>query len=185
MVAAVGALFAMSAAQAQMSAAQPDARPAWHPSTVYAQAGFASDVRTAIAGVTWDWDWRREFARGVAGGYWELSVGQWQADGPPRSGSAFVTQLGVTPTIRLRPHGDSRWFFEAGIGANVLMPVYRSESKRFSTAFNFGDHIGIGRRFGADGRQELSLRLQHFSNAGIKHPNPGENFIQLRYAVRL
>ena len=31
-------------------------------------------------------------------------------------------------------------------------------------------------------RHELALRLQHFSNAGIKHPNPGENFVQLRYA---
>jgi hypothetical protein len=24
------------------------------------------------------------------------------------------------------------------------------------------------------------LRLQHFSNAGIKKPNPGEDFLQLR-----
>jgi lipid A 3-O-deacylase len=44
-----------------------------------------------------------------------------------------------------------------------------------------------GRRH-APGRREaadLSLRLQHVSNAGIKEPNPGENFVQLRYARRL
>lgn len=29
-----------------------------------------------------------------------------------------------------------------------------------------------------------ALRLQHFSNASIRHPNPGENFVQLRYARR-
>jgi hypothetical protein len=29
---------------------------------------------------------------------------------------------------------------------------------------------------------ELSLRLQHASNAGVKEPNPGVNFLLLRYA---
>jgi hypothetical protein len=28
----------------------------------------------------------------------------------------------------------------------------------------------------------VGLRLSHVSNAGIKEPNPGENFLQLRYA---
>jgi hypothetical protein len=26
------------------------------------------------------------------------------------------------------------------------------------------------------------LRIQHSSNASLKHPNPGQNFLQLRYA---
>jgi hypothetical protein len=26
--------------------------------------------------------------------------------------------------------------------------------------------------------------LQHSSNGGIKEPNPGENFVQLRFGVR-
>ena len=38
--------------------------------------------------------------------------------------------------------------------------------------------------FGARGEHEVSLRLQHFSNAGIKHPNPGETFVRLRYVRR-
>jgi lipid A 3-O-deacylase len=42
--------------------------------------------------------------------------------------------------------------------------------------------VAIGRRFGASKEHEVMLRLQHFSNAGIKHPNPGEDFLQLRYA---
>ena len=25
---------------------------------------------------------------------------------------------------------------------------------------------------------------EHFSNAGVDHPNPGENFMQLRWVVR-
>jgi lipid A 3-O-deacylase len=99
--------------------------------------------------------------------------------------SAWVTQAGVTPVVRWHPPswgGD--WYVEGGIGANLLLPIYRSRDKRFSTAFNFGDHIAIGRRFGPSRQHEMALRIQHFSNAGIKDPNPGEDFVQLRYSHR-
>ena len=66
--------------------------------------------------------------------------------------------------------------------ANAIAPRYRNGSREFSTNFNFGDHVGVGRRFGDHGEHELSLRVQHFSNAGIKDPNPGQNFLQVRYA---
>ncbi len=89
----------------------------------------------------------------------------------------------MTPVLRLFP-GGSRWFVEGGIGANLLLPIYQSESKRFSTSFNFGDHLAIGRIFGKDGGHEIALRFQHFSNAGIREPNPGENFLQIRYSRR-
>ena len=49
---------------------------------------------------------------------------------------------------------------------------------RFSTEFNFGDHIGLGRKFGADG--EIELRAEHDANGGYRNPNPGENWFQLR-----
>ncbi len=75
----------------------------------------------------------------------------------------------------------SGWFVEGGIGANTIGPLYRNDDKRFSTAFNFGDRVGIGRRFGDRGRHEISMRVEHFSNGGIKKPNPGENFLQLQY----
>ena len=62
--------------------------------------------------------------------------------------------------------------------------MYRSADKRFSTKFNFGDHLAVGRTFGDRGQHDVGLRFQHFSHAGIKEPNPGENFLQLRYARR-
>ncbi len=96
-----------------------------------------------------------------------------------------VTHFGVTPVWRWYPQGQSdRWFLEAGIGANLLAPVYRNRDKRFSTTFNFGDHLAVGWYFGPQRRHELALRLQHFSNAGIKQPNPGEDSVQLRYLAR-
>ena len=55
----------------------------------------------------------------------------------------------------------------------------------FSTKFQFGDHIGVGARFGAANRHDLGLRLQHVSNGGIKNPNPGINLLLLRYQYSL
>lgn len=163
--------------------AQP-AGSAGRPHTIFLQAGTASRTDMVVAGVTWDWPWQRDFAIGRLTGYWELSFGRWTTD-HPANGSSWVTQFGVTPVLRLHPSSwGGRWFLEAGIGANVLLPVYRSGDKRFSSTFNFGDHLALGRRFGRKGEHELSVRLQHFSNAGIKRPNPGEDFVQLRYALR-
>jgi hypothetical protein len=38
--------------------------------------------------------------------------------------------------------------------------------------------------FGPADEDEIALRVQHYSNGGIKQPNPGINFLQLRYAHR-
>jgi lipid A 3-O-deacylase len=120
------------------------------------------------------------------GGYFEADVGRWTTDNRGVSSSSWVTQVGLTPVLRLRPPGETnRWFMELGVGANFIVPIYQSQDKRFSTQFNLGDHIGMGRQFGACRQHEFALRVQHFSNAGIDRPNPGENFIQLRYSHRL
>jgi len=161
-----------------------DLRSRFEPASFYLQAGVADRTEAYVLGATWDWTRNAEYRWGRASGYWESSIGQWRTDKPAGGRStALVTQIGLTPVLRLSPSAWRRgWFAELGIGANVLFPVYRNDEKAFSTAFNFGDHIAVGRRFGQELRQETSIRFQHFSNAGIKHPNPGENFIQLRYA---
>lgn len=156
------------------------------PDTKFVQLGVADGTQTLTFGAAWDSQWESEFAGGRATAYWEVSFGRWRSElGAGRSASAWVTQVGITPVLRWYPRRfDDRWFFEAAVGANVLLPVYRSQDKAFSSAFNFGDHFAVGRRFGEANRQEIALRFQHFSNAGIKHPNPGEDFLQLRYVFR-
>ena len=61
--------------------------------------------------------------------------------------------------------------------------MYRTADKQFSTHCNFASVAAVGRSFGPQRRQELSLRFFHVSNADLKKPNPGENFLQLRYAA--
>jgi hypothetical protein len=96
-----------------------------------------------------------------------------------------VSQIGITPTFRLWAHAEHGWYGEAAVGVNYLTPNYQDSDRRFSTKFNFGDHLGVGYRWG-DGQsnvpyQELTLRVEHFSNAGIREPNPGINLLELRY----
>jgi len=182
MAAAIGTIATLAAFSA---VPQAPATGLPSPSSGFVQAGVAEEAQMLIVGATWDWDWQYDLRMGRVSGHWEASFGRWNSDRGPEGGSAWVTQVGLTPVLRLFPGGNGgRWFVEAGIGANFLMPVYQSETKRFSTTFNFGDHLAIGWLFGDDGGHEIALRIQHFSNAGIKEPNPGENFLQIRYSRR-
>lgn len=115
----------------------------------------------------------------------DLYLSQWSARGQDGGGRHSYTQLGAIATVRYRfDDGRSPWFSEAGLGATVLDGLYHSREKDFSTRFQFTEVLGLGRSFGPHGEHELSLRVQHFSNGGIRHPNPGENFLGLRYAYR-
>jgi outer membrane scaffolding protein for murein synthesis (MipA/OmpV family) len=96
-----------------------------------------------------------------------------------------LTQLALIPVLRYRfDEGHSPWSVEVGIGATVTSSLYRDHDKHFSTAFNFGDHVGVGYAFGPARKNEIVLRAEHFSNGGIKHPNPGQNFLALRFVHR-
>jgi lipid A 3-O-deacylase len=102
--------------------------------------------------------------------YWDATYGTWQ------SNTGTLQDVGLTPTFRYgHEHGG---YFDFGIGFHVLSETRISEQIEFSTKFQFGDHFGIGYRFN---RYDMSVRLQHLSNAGIKNPNPGINFLQLRF----
>ncbi|CAN4278050.1 acyloxyacyl hydrolase [Pseudoxanthomonas sp. LjRoot125] len=159
----------LAAATTQAFAAEP--RSAW-----YVQGGVAEDAQSLTVGMSRDWQWEKQYRYGHISGQWQGEVARWHSD------SQNSTQLGVTPALRWRPNGwDNGWFVEGGIGVNVIFPKYDTRKKEFSTTFNFGDHIAVGKRFGADQQHEWSLRFQHFSNGRIKNPNPGENFLQFRY----
>lgn len=161
------------------------------PDQVFAQIGVANAARSQVAGAAWGADWQAEWLGGRATLQWEATFGQWIGERDDGAGGTsatrtWATQVGLTPVLRWRPMGaDGGWFVEGGIGANLILPSYRRQDKRFSTAFNFGDHLAVGWRFGERRQHELALRIQHFSNGGIRLPNPGENFRQLRYTLHL
>lgn len=151
----------------------------WAPDAVFAEAGFApSHSRSVTAGVAWQWDRQWRFGDTQATATTEVFASRWRAR------DDTVTQLAVLPMLRLRlDHGRSPWFMEGGIGVSLMDDLYRNHGKRFSTRFNFVDVFAVGRSLGA-WHHEVSVRLAHISNANLKKPNPGEDFLQLRYTVR-
>ena len=107
----------------------------------------------------------------------ELGVAYWHANGSREPGS--VWQLSATPLLRWT--WSDRYYIEAGIGATAFSRTGFAD-KNLSTAFQFGDHFGIGMHVTDNSR--LSLRYSHYSNAGIKRPNPGLNVLQLNYSYQ-
>ncbi len=86
---------------------------------------------------------------------------------------------GLTPVWRLSHNRFDahlfRPFVEFGIGLHYLSEK-QLPTKRFSTHFQFGDHLGFGVSFGEGYRYRLTYQFQHLSNGGIDAPNPGINF---------
>jgi lipid A 3-O-deacylase len=175
----------VSAWLALMLAASVSAQQSFSPSALFLQAGTARDTHQITTGLMWDWDRRWALGGGELSGYWELSVSGWSYPTADGRKDAWLGQVGLIPTFRYVPDaGRAAWFLELGVGVTAMTTLYETQRKRFSTSFNFADHVAAGVTFGATRQHELALRLQHFSNAGIKHPNPGENFWEVRYVHR-
>ncbi len=157
---------------------------AWYPDTMFVQQGQSARSNATTLGATWSLRKGDRLWGGITGVYVEASIARWEINTPSSENSVSgVSQIGFTPVARWAFSGESGLFAEAGIGVNLIGPTYRAGRKQFSTAFNFGDHVGIG--FSPLKGHELALRFQHFSNAGVKQPNPGEDFIQLRWAAAM
>lgn len=155
------------------------------PSSWFLQAGAASGTQTLTTGLAWDWDREWEAGGGRLSASLEASMSAWSYRSAHGTGRSQLAQAVLTPVLRYRPsHGTAVWFVDGGIGISVTSSKFANDRKSFSTTFNFGSLIGVGFNFGGRREHEISLRVQHFSNAGIKEPNPGENFLQLRYAYQ-
>jgi len=128
------------------------------------------------------WKWQKKWLTGEAwqlGGYWELSAGTW--DNPRGS----VADFAFTPVFRLAPASAAGPYLEGGIGLHYLSRVPVRNGTELGGHVQFGSHAGAGLRFGERARYDLGARLQHLSNAGLEKPNPGINFLLLRFQVHL
>jgi hypothetical protein len=139
------------------------------------------DTQIVRLGLARDWqqawftdgDWQ-------LGGYWLAEIGYWNSDEDNRHNDN-LWEVGLTPVFRLAPKaGDVRPYVEAGIGGHVLSDT-RIGRREFSTAWQFGSHVGAGVTCG---QFELGYRYQHLSNSSIKEPNDGINFHILSAGLR-
>ena len=143
-----------------------------------------SSVRTSMLALGWQSAQTHHFWDGRFGLHWELYASRWRTE-PDAGGARDFTQLGLVPMLRYRfARGASPWFIDGGVGLSYLTARYRNRVKVFGSQWNFSDHLGLGRSFGVARQHELGLYVKHVSNAGLQTPNPGETFVQLRYAQR-
>jgi len=140
-------------------------------------------VQQLRLGAQWDWKdtaWFKSNGTEV-GGYWDLTVAEWHENDYAGTGtSKNFTDIGFTPVFRFQRSDKKGFYAEGGVGVHLFSSLYNNNNKQLSTAFQFGDHVGAGYVF-ANGL-DLGVKLQHFSNGGIKEPNGGVNFAVLKVA---
>ena len=144
------------------------------------ELGRGEDADMGRVALQWDWQSRwLQMSNWHLSGYWDLGLGQWRSRESLPGTNRDITEIGLTPVFRIQPNGLVGPYAEAAIGFHLLSKS-KIGGKNMSTNFQFGDHIGVGYRFGAKQGLDVSYRYQHLSNAGIKRPNPGINFHQIR-----
>ena len=144
----------------------------------------SSNTRVNVYRVGAQWDWNKkliEAGNWHLGGYWEANLGYWDNRSNGRTANELF-DIGFTPVFRLQQNSITGLspYAELGVGIHFLSRTSVSTQRQFGSSFQFGDHIGAGLRFGDRGRYDIGYRYQHLSNLGIKQPNQGINFHQLR-----
>lgn len=127
---------------------------------------------------------------GASTGEWSWSVG-WAADvaywraRDHVASNPSLWEVGASPVVGLRRAAGSNlsYYIEAAIGLHLLSHT-RIDERTLSTAFQFGEFAGIGVNFGGLGQYGIGARIQHISNGGIKEPNSGVTFGELRISYR-
>ncbi|AKU23545.1 acyloxyacyl hydrolase [Massilia sp. NR 4-1] len=151
--------------------------------SVYGEYASASKIQMVRVGVTSNWDKRWFESNGKQlSGYWDASFGAWrgkQYRNIPGEHQNLV-DIGFTPVFRWENANKKGFFVEGGIGVHLLSKLYDNNDDKLSTAFQFGDHIGVGYVF--DNKWEVTAKVQHYSNGGIKKPNSGVDYVMLKAA---
>lgn len=155
---------------------------------------FAADIalsgglnrETVIVGVATRWMAASPLREGST---WALRCGvefdvlNMHARQARKYGASDIAAIGVTPMLRVDwAHGDQLAFVDLGVGGHLLSHTSLQGGPNLGTAFQFGEWIGTGIRFGRGEAYEVGLRLEHLSNADLKLPNDGITFVSLRAA---
>lgn len=117
-----------------------------------------------------------ESSTGALTTYWEASLSRWNPDGREN----WVGALGVAARYEF----SGAPYVEYGLGGAYLSDLHVAKNRRVGSNFQFANRFEVGYRFGRARENELGLAYWHYSNAGIKNPNPGMDFVSVRYTRR-
>jgi lipid A 3-O-deacylase len=145
------------------------------------EAGAGAKVQMVRLGAQSDWNrsWFAANGRHLSG-YWDASLAQWRGNAYRNVPGQHqnITVVGLTPVFRYQRDDNKGLYLEGGIGVHLFSQLYNNDDNQLSTAFQFGDHIGLG--YVLDNKWEIGAKVQHFSNGGIKRPNSGVNWFVVK-----
>lgn len=144
---------------------------------------FATGNATQMMRVGVQSDWNQNWAASDGrhwNGHWDLTAAYWRGNRyhNVKGATQSFGDVGFTPVFRYEAQNKRGWYAEGAVGLHYLGERYDNFGRQMSTKFEFGDHLGAGYVF--DNGVELGMKLQHFSNGGIKHPNGGVNFVEAK-----
>lgn len=172
-----------------LAAAHATAGPSDGAMGLYLQGGHnfkhGTDTDTVFIGGILPFGGSRTFLGSEMTTYVDAFIGELRGPDIANRNRSY-TQLGVLAVGRFRfSEGRSPLFAEAGAGGSYLSDIYTKPDGRIQASrANFVLRFGVGASFGERQQHEVTLSYQHFSNAGLKKPNPGEDLLQARYAYR-
>ena len=155
-----------------------------HATGIALAGGFGSETFALGPSVIWDvatplWESDRRRVTGQL----EFDAMWLRARSSDGYGSRNLAVVGLTPVARIEwPQEMPPVFIELGIGVHLLSHTTLKNDRQFGSAFQFGELLGAGFRFGPGNAYEIGLRLEHLSNGGINAHNAGITFGVVRAA---
>ena len=150
-------------------------------------AEVASGNKSQIYRVGAQWNMDGALARSATSeiwGFWDATAAVWRENKFQNVEGAtdnFI-DLGFTPTGRWQQLNHQGAYLEAGLGPHLNSKVYDNNHRALSTHLQFGTALGVG--YVMPGGLDLGLKITHFSNGGIKHPNNGVNLAVLKVGYK-
>jgi lipid A 3-O-deacylase len=147
--------------------------------------GSSNVADMARVGALWNWD-KQWFTEGdwMVTGFWEATLGTWRGIDSVAGNNQTIDEVGLTPVFRLQQSNLSGFapYAEGAFSFHLISPTFINANRKFGSSLQFSEHIGFGVRFGDHHEFDLGYCFQHLSNAGIKEPNQGINFSEVRFA---
>jgi len=122
----------------------------------------------------------KSYDNGTLTGYYEASLNYWYNGDKNLHNSIYA--IALSPVFvylfnnKLKSYNP---YVEAGIGATLLSET-KIKNKNMSSSFQFEDRIGLGLK---SDTHTIYFRFMHYSNGGLKEPNPGINILSLGVIV--
>ncbi len=148
---------------------------------------YHTDVNMGRISAQWDWKTWLEESPVQFASLMDLSYG-YMHDSDSDDGKFDPHVFAFTPLWRLQMRdpiaGLITPFLEVGIGISLFTET-RADHRKLSTVYQFEDHIGLGFKLGKEQKYDLKVSYWHYSNADLKRPNSGVNFIMTTFGYRL